>query len=70
MLPLEEDNICKGCHSTDWTEKHFDKMDNTIKETDRMTLEATKLMMFAWEEGYEEHHSPEEVAPELDFAAE
>ncbi len=42
-------SVCKGCHSTYWVTRHFDKMDNTLKETDRMTLQATKLLVYAWE---------------------
>jgi hypothetical protein len=43
--------VCKGCHSTSWVNAHFDKMDNTLKETDHMTLQATKLLVYAWENG-------------------
>lgn len=51
-------NICRGCHSTRWTNDHFAKMDNTIRETDEMTLSATKLMSEAWDRGIEDRSNP------------
>jgi len=51
-------NICRGCHSTRWTNDHFAKMDNTIRETDEMTLSATKLMSEAWDKGIEDRSNP------------
>ncbi|GBD98984.1 hydroxylamine oxidoreductase precursor [bacterium BMS3Abin07] len=50
--------ICKGCHSTDWVNDHFAKLDNTIKETNEMTLAATKLMIDAWDRGIEDRSNP------------
>ncbi|NOY64044.1 MAG: hydroxylamine oxidase [Nitrospirae bacterium] len=50
--------ICNTCHSTDWINTHFAKMDNTIKETNEMTLTATKLMMDAWQRGIEDNTNP------------
>lgn len=57
-------NICKGCHSTDWTDGHFVKLDNTIRETDQMTLSATQLMVEAWEKGIEDNSNPFDEAIE------
>jgi hypothetical protein len=57
-------NICKGCHSTQWTNGHFVKLDNTIKETDKMTLSATKLMVEAWDKGIEDKTNPFDEAIE------
>lgn len=51
-------NLCNGCHSTDWTRGHFAKLENTIKETNEMTLTATKLINMAWEEGIENKANP------------
>ncbi len=51
-------NVCKGCHSIDWINGHFSKLENTIKETDEMTLAATKLMVGAWEKGIEDKSNP------------
>lgn len=51
-------NVCISCHSTSWVDGHFEKLENTIKETDKMTLAATKLMMEAWEKGIEDKTNP------------
>ncbi len=51
-------NVCRGCHSTRWISDHFAKMDNTIRETNEMTLAATKLMTEAWEKGIEDKANP------------
>lgn len=50
--------VCIGCHSTNWTNGHFEKLDNTIKETNDMTLAATKLMVEAWGKGLEDKTNP------------
>ncbi len=50
--------ICRSCHSSDWVNGHFAKLDSTIKETDEMTLSATKLMLEAWEKGIEDKSNP------------
>ncbi|MFO7966637.1 MAG: multiheme c-type cytochrome [Archaeoglobaceae archaeon] len=41
--------VCIQCHSTEWVENHFEEIQNTNNETDRMVLEATKLMSTGWE---------------------
>jgi len=51
-------NVCKSCHGTDWVERHFAKLDNTITETNEMTLTATKLMTDAWSRGIEDKANP------------
>jgi hypothetical protein len=51
-------NICKSCHSTDWVNGHFSKLENTIRETDEMTLAATKLILSAWEKGIQDNSNP------------
>ena len=43
--------LCRSCHSIDWIEGHFARLDSTIAETDRMTLTATSLLSGAWESG-------------------
>jgi len=50
--------VCNGCHSTDWINGHFAKLDNTIEEVDKMTLAATQLMTDAWEKGLEDNSNP------------
>jgi hypothetical protein len=41
--------ICNVCHSTSWVNGHFEKLDNTIKEVDSMTLASTLLLVNAWQ---------------------
>jgi hypothetical protein len=36
-------SVCNGCHSRQWIVGHFSKLDKTLKETNDMTLAATKL---------------------------
>lgn len=43
--------VCQACHSQQWVKGHFEKLDNTIKTTNAMTLTATKILLSAWEEG-------------------
>jgi hypothetical protein len=50
--------VCNSCHSTDWVRGHFAKLDNSIKETNEMTLTATKLMLDAWGKGIEDKTNP------------
>lgn len=50
--------ICRSCHSTQWTDGHFEKFDNTVRETDAMTMSATKLISEAWEKGIEDKTNP------------
>jgi len=57
-------SVCKTCHSTSWVEAHFLKMDNTLAETDRMTLAATKLLVRAWDEGVADRDNPFDEAIE------
>ncbi len=56
--------VCRGCHGTDWVEMHFAKLDNTIKETDSMTLAATRLMVEAWDGGLADKSNPFDEALE------
>lgn len=54
---LRNDNmqkICIACHSTSWVESHFARLENTIRETNAMTLVGTNLLSKAWAEGYAE----------------
>jgi hydroxylamine dehydrogenase len=43
--------ICHSCHGDGWVNGHFDRLENTIKTTNEMTLTATKIMFSAWEKG-------------------
>ena len=43
--------VCKTCHASQWTDKHFARLKLTIAETDRSTLAATQLLLNAWKKG-------------------
>jgi hydroxylamine dehydrogenase len=57
-------NLCNSCHSTDWVNGHFSKLESTIRETDEMILAATKLMVSAWEKGIQDKSNPFDEAIE------
>ena len=44
--------ICNGCHSSSWVDNHFAQLENTIKETNAMTVVGTNLLTQAWAKGY------------------
>ncbi len=46
--------ICNSCHSTQWTDNHFIRLDNTIVKTNAITLEATKILSDIWGQGFEQ----------------
>lgn len=50
--------VCRSCHNRDWVDGHFDKLGNTIQETDRMTRSATDLMQRAWDLGLADKTNP------------
>jgi len=43
--------VCRSCHAGGWVEGHFERLDNTIRTTNEMTLAATKILSTAWERG-------------------
>ena len=43
--------VCRSCHSSQWTDGHFESLDNTIEKTNEMTLTATRLLQAAWDAG-------------------
>ncbi|GAB4262237.1 multiheme c-type cytochrome [Deferrisoma sp.] len=43
--------VCSGCHSGQWVRGHFEKLDHTVATTNALTLEATKVLLKAWEKG-------------------
>lgn len=47
-------SICIQCHSTSWTNNHFTKLDNTIREVDEMTLASTLFLLEAWKDNLAE----------------
>lgn len=52
------ESICNSCHSSQWVRGHFLKFETTTKETDKMTLAATKLMLDVWGKGLEDNTNP------------
>lgn len=45
-------NICNSCHSSQWVDNHFIRLDNTIKKNNDITYESTKMIMNFWKNGY------------------
>ncbi len=43
--------VCAPCHSAQWVQGHFAKLDHTVETTNALTLEATKVLLKAWEIG-------------------
>jgi hydroxylamine dehydrogenase len=43
--------VCLACHGSEWVNGHFERLDNTIKVTNEMTLTATKILTTAWDKG-------------------
>ncbi|MFO0794210.1 MAG: multiheme c-type cytochrome [Candidatus Brocadiaceae bacterium] len=54
----EMKKVCQACHSTDWTDRHFAKLDCTIAETDKMVLTSTQLLLNAWGRGLADPTNP------------
>lgn len=50
--------ICQSCHSSQWTAGHFRRLDQTIQETNAMTLTATRIMQQAWDGKLEDPANP------------
>jgi hydroxylamine dehydrogenase len=53
-MALREQNmkrVCLACHSSQWVENQFARLENTIQTTNQMTLTATKILSSAWEKG-------------------
>ena len=51
-------SVCRACHNVDVVDGHFAKLENTIKETDKMTLTATELMRKAWDRSLADKTNP------------
>ncbi len=50
--------ICMSCHGSRWVAGHFEKLDSTIRETNKMTAAATNMIIEAWEKGVEDKSNP------------
>jgi hypothetical protein len=44
--------LCQACHSYTWVDGHFEQMDSTIAEADKMVFSATQIVKEAWDYGY------------------
>ena len=42
--------VCSSCHSSSWVDNHFKRLENTIKETNKLVKAATSLMIKIWNE--------------------
>jgi hydroxylamine dehydrogenase len=51
-------NICLSCHGNNWVTSYFEKMDNTVKETDKMVAAATNLLANAWKDKLADKSNP------------
>ncbi|MFQ6132347.1 MAG: multiheme c-type cytochrome [Armatimonadota bacterium] len=56
--------VCQSCHSASWAQGHFAKLDNTIAETNQMTLAATQLVLRAWNRKLADRANPFDEAIE------
>ncbi|MBI5583243.1 MAG: hydroxylamine oxidase [Deltaproteobacteria bacterium] len=43
--------VCLSCHSQTWVSGHFQRLEQTIRTTNQMTLAATEVMTAAWDQG-------------------
>jgi hypothetical protein len=46
------EKICLSCHTSEWVDNHFARLENTIAESNSMTFEATKILLEIWNQGY------------------
>ena len=60
----EMKRVCTACHSSSWSDGHFDQLDATITESDKMVVAATKLMVSAWQNGLAASENPFDEAIE------
>ncbi len=47
----EMNKLCNRCHSYNWTNSHFNKLDNIIFTTNRLVKKATMTMVKYWDKG-------------------
>lgn len=48
--------LCLACHTRDWVNGHWERLENTIASTNLMTLTATQIMQQAWTLGLADPH--------------
>lgn len=52
------EGVCRSCHATPWVKSHFEKLETTNAEVDKMVLAATQLLQRAWDEGLADSTNP------------
>jgi hypothetical protein len=45
-------NTCTGCHDASWADGYFERLDNTIRTSNRSVQTATRMMLSIWDKGY------------------
>lgn len=50
--------VCRGCHSTDWVNGHFEQFDLAVAEIDEMVIRTNALMAEAWDKGLANADNP------------
>ncbi len=45
-------SVCSACHAKGWIDGHFQRLKNTIEQTNRITVTATNIMMKIWEHNF------------------
>jgi len=43
--------VCLACHSSEWVQGHFERLENTVQTTNAMTLTATQILLSVWDKG-------------------
>lgn len=43
--------VCGACHSRQWSDGHFRRLDRAVETTNAMTLSATQILLSAWDRG-------------------
>ena len=56
--------ICLNCHGSSWVNGFWQRLENTIQETNAATLTATRVMSEIWAEGLAEPENPFDEYPE------
>ena len=59
--------VCLGCHGSQWVAGHFKRLETSIASTNHMTLQATRMVIEAWEEGLAKNDNPFDEAIEIEW---
>ncbi len=58
-------SVCLSCHSTNWVDNQFVKIDRVNEDTDKMVLASTKILLEGWEKGAADKTNPFDEELEL-----